>query len=209
MAIAQVEVEDEGVEGNSRLTATSGAVLFVLLAVEGVTVLSVRSMLRLHVLIGMMLVPVVVLKIGSTAYRALRYYLGDTAYVRRGAPPALLRLLGPVVVVLSAAVLATGVMLLFVGQQDGSLLLFLHKASFVLWFAVMTVHVLGHIVETARVAPRDWTMRSSERVRGVQWRRVVLLSAVVLGLVLGLGLQSRADGWRNGEGHELHDDDAS
>jgi len=205
MATAQLTVEDEGVEGNSRLTATSGAVLFVLLAVEGVTVLSVRSMLRIHVVIGMMLVPVVVLKIASTAYRALRYYLGDAAYVRRGAPPALLRFLGPLVVALSAAVLATGVMLLFVGQQDGSSLLLLHKASFVLWFAVMTVHVLGHIVETARVAPRDWTTRTSAQVRGVRWRRVLLVSAVVIGLVLGLSLQSRADGWRNGERDELHE----
>lgn len=31
-------------------------------------------------------------------------------------------------------------------------LLTLHKASFVLWFIAMTVHVLGHLTDTARLA---------------------------------------------------------
>ena len=59
---------DDGVEANSRLTASTGAIIFVLLAAEGVTVLSVHSLLRLHVIIGMVLVPVVLLKVTTTTY---------------------------------------------------------------------------------------------------------------------------------------------
>ena len=42
----------DGVEGNSRLTATAGLVLLVLLAVEGVTILRIGPLLTEHVVIG-------------------------------------------------------------------------------------------------------------------------------------------------------------
>ena len=56
-------------EGNERLTAATAAVLVVLLAVEGVTILFLRPLLSVHVFVGMLLVPPVALKLGSTAYR--------------------------------------------------------------------------------------------------------------------------------------------
>mgnify|MGYP003693605523 CR=1 FL=1 len=42
-----------GTEGNARLTASTGVVLLVLLAVEGVTILAIRPLLSLHVFIGL------------------------------------------------------------------------------------------------------------------------------------------------------------
>src|ERR1700676_4477524 len=107
----------EGPEGNARLTGTVAAVLVLLLAAEGVTVLSVRSLVAPHVFIGMLLVPPVMLKIGSTIYRFVPFYKGSEAYRRKGPPPALMRLLGPFVVVLTVTVLGTGVALLFVGRS--------------------------------------------------------------------------------------------
>jgi hypothetical protein len=62
-----------------------------------------------HVFIGLLLVPPVLLKTGSTLWRFARYYLGDPAFRRKGPPPVLLRLLGPFVILLTLAVLATGV----------------------------------------------------------------------------------------------------
>ena len=185
---------DEGVEGNSRLTAANAAVIFVLLAVEGVTVLSVRSLFRIHVFVGMLLVPPVLLKIGTTSYRAARYYLATPAYRRKGPPPWLLRVLGPLVIALTLAVLATGVVLVLLGPDHRSPWLQLHKASFILWFVVMTVHVLGHLLETVHIAPRDWTARGP-RVRGTGVRRVVLVAVVLCGLVLGVLLQPSATEW--------------
>jgi hypothetical protein len=46
-----------GVEGNERLTATAAVALLVLLAIEGVTILSIRSLLSMHVFVGIMLIP--------------------------------------------------------------------------------------------------------------------------------------------------------
>ncbi len=105
-----------GVESNARLTGTVAAVLLVLLPAEGVTVLRVRALLTAHVFIGMLLVPPVLLKIGTTGYRFVRYYAGSPAYRRKGPPPLLLRVLGPLVVVLTTCLFASGIALLFVGH---------------------------------------------------------------------------------------------
>lgn len=188
---------DHGVESNARLTAMTAAVIFVLLAIEGLTILRIHSLLNIHVLVGMVLVPPVALKIGSTGYRFVRYYRGSPAYRRKGPPPPLLRLLGPVVVVTTVALFATGIALLFVGQSLRGEVLFLHKASFGLWFAAMTVHVVGHIVETARLAPRDWARRTAADVQGARLRQWTVTASVAVGIPLGLLLLSRASNWFN------------
>ena len=78
----------------------------------------------------------------------------------------LLRLLGPVVVILTLVLLFSGVGLLLVSRPWLPLLLKVHKASFVLWFGAMTIHVLGHLGEVFRLAPRDWLRRTRREVTG-------------------------------------------
>src|SRR5262245_17659709 len=85
----------EGVEGNARLPGIVAAVLFFVLAAEAVTLLGVRQMLSVHVFVGVMLIPLVVLKTASTGYRIVRYYSGDPAYRRKGPPHPVLRVTGP------------------------------------------------------------------------------------------------------------------
>lgn len=109
--------DDAGVAGNARLTAANAALLLVLLAIEGVTVLRVRALLTPHVFVGMLLVPPVLLKVASTGWRFARYYGGAPAYQRKGPPPVLLRLLGPVVVLLTLMLFASGVGLLLVSRS--------------------------------------------------------------------------------------------
>ena len=177
---------DAGVESNARLTGATAAVLLVLLAVEGVTVLRVRALLSWHVFIGMLLVPPVLLKIGSTTWRFARYYLGAPAYRRKGPPAALLRLLGPVVIILTVVLLASGIALILAPHSLRHSLLFAHKASFVLWFGAMTLHVLGHLRDTARLAPRDWARSTRRDVAGATVRQWALAASLVLGAGLGL-----------------------
>lgn len=174
---------DRGVEANARLTASTAAVLLVLLAAEGVTILSTHSLLRPHVFIGAVLIPPVLLKTATTMWRFGRYYLGSPAYRRKGPPPWILRVLGPAVVVLTATVLGTGVALLYAGSSWHGRLLTAHKASFILWFGAMTVHVLGHIPATVRRAGRDWGGRV--RLAGANLRRATLVASVGAGLLLG------------------------
>ncbi len=186
---------DEGVESNARLTAMTAAALLVLLAVEGVTVLRVHSLLWLHVLIGTALVPPVLLKIGSTGYRFVRYYRGSPAYRRKGPPPLVLRVLGPLLVATTLTVLGSGIALMFVAASARQSLLLLHKASFVVWFAAMVFHVLGHLVETARLAPRDWVNRAHADIAGARWRQWAVAASMALGAPLGLLLMGRASSW--------------
>ena len=71
---------DPGVAGNARLTGTTAVVLIVLLAAEGVTILSIRHLLSVHLFLGFLLIPPVLLKLASTGYRFLRYYTGSRRY---------------------------------------------------------------------------------------------------------------------------------
>jgi len=186
---------DDRVASNARLTASNAAVLLVLLAAEGVTILRVRELVSSHVFIGMLLIPPVLVKIGSTGYRFVRYYRKEPAYRRKGPPPVLLRLLGPVVVILTVVLLASGVALLLASPAWSAQLLFVHKASFVLWFIAMTVHVLGHLAEVARLAPRDWLRRTRREVKGAEGRQWLIAASLVAGALLGVAMLSRVGPW--------------
>jgi hypothetical protein len=177
---------DAGAESNARLTGTTAAILLALLAIEGVTVLRVRALLNWHVFVGMLLVPPVLLKIGSTTWRFARYYLGAPAYRRKGPPPPFLRLLGPVVVILTVVLFASGIGLVLAPHSLRHSLLFAHKASFVLWFGAMTIHVLGHLLDTARLAPLDWGRRTRRDVAGATARQWALAASLVVGAGLGI-----------------------
>src|ERR1700761_9310388 len=58
-----------GATGNERLTAMTGAVLLILLLVEGFTILRLGRLLTLHFFLGMLLIGPVALKAGSVTYR--------------------------------------------------------------------------------------------------------------------------------------------
>ena len=189
-----------GPEGNARLTGATAAVLLVMLAAEGLTVLRVGPLLTTHVVIGMILVPFVVVKIGSTGWRMARYYLGDPAYRRRGAPPIVLRLLGPVVVLLTVLLFGSGIALLLEPHSLRQGTMFLHRASFVLWFGAMTIHVLGHALETSRLAPADVLARTRSQVRGAGARIWVQAVCLVVGLGLALVMVPTVGPWLNGGG---------
>jgi hypothetical protein len=143
----------------------------------------------------MVLIPPVLLKVASTVWWFARYYRGAPAYRRKGPPPLLLRLLGPVVVILTVVLLASGAGLLLVGRSWLPLLLTVHKASFVLWFGAMTIHVLGHLGEVFRLAPRDWLRRTRRDVTGAGPRQWLIAASLVVGCMLGFRLLSHVGHW--------------
>lgn len=190
-----VEEESEAVEANGRLTAMLGALLLVLLAIEGLTLLHVTALLTPHVVVGMVLVPVVMFKIGSTVWRFGQYYLGSPEYRRKGPPPALLRLLGPFVVLLTVAVVGSGIALLLAPTSFRNQLLFIHKATFVLWFGAMAIHVLGHLLDVARFAPRDFYWRTRRQVRGAGLRQWAIVGTTCIGIILGVAVAPKVGPW--------------
>jgi len=188
-----------GVEANSRLTAVNGMVLLVLLAVEGLTILSVRQLITVHIYLGILLFGPVALKCASTIYRFGRYYTGAPSYVARGVPNVALRVLGPIVILSSLAVIGTGIGLVYTGPDHSDPLLMLHKASFVVWFAAMTLHVLGHVLEASRTT---WSElrdpHASASVRRRRWRSLAIVMSLLAGVGLASALYPSAHAWTNG-----------
>jgi hypothetical protein len=177
-----------GTTGNERLTAVNGAILIVLLAVIGLTLLRLRSLLSVHLFVGMLLIPPILLKLASTGYRFMRYYTHNPIYRRKGPPPALLRMIAPMMVLTTVVVFASGVALLFVGPSSRDTLLPIHKVSFILWSAFFALHVLGHLVELPPALRADYSpsARLSGDVTGRSGRTLALSGALVAGVVLAI-----------------------
>jgi hypothetical protein len=134
--------------GNEQLTAFAGILLILFLAVEGATLLDLNALLTVHAFIGMFVLPIVLLKMGSTGWRMTRYYLGRDEYVRRGPPALPLRVVvAPVVVASTIVLFGTGVYLLSVHEVHGTAV-GLHKASFVVWLVATATHVLARLART-------------------------------------------------------------
>jgi hypothetical protein len=183
---ADVALSPVGVEGNARLTGATGAALFVLLAAEGITILRIHDLITAHVFVGTAIAAFAVTKLGSVGYRFVRYYVGDPGYVRKGAPHPVLRVDGPIVVVTTIAVVGTGLAGLAAGRS-ARWLMDLHKASFILWFVAMTVHVVGHVLDTPALAIADYrTTPGARPVSGTWLRRLATVATLVTGIVLGV-----------------------
>jgi len=185
-----------GTAGNTQLTSITGAILIVLLAALGVTILRIGALLSAHMFLGMLLIAPVALKLASTGYRFARYYTRDTAYRRKGPPPFELRVLAPFVVATTVAVFATGVALLFVGPAHRGLLSSLHKVSFIAWIAVMALHVLGHLAELPRALAAERRVRSwDDHGSGRGARALLIAGALVGGVVIALLSESQFGAW--------------
>jgi hypothetical protein len=186
----------DGVAGNSRLTGGAAAVLLLLLGAEGLTIPLIHRLAGPHIFIGMLLIPPVALKLASTGYRFIRFYAGSPAYRRKGPPPIVMRMLAPGVVLTTVALFATGVALLIAGSKSGPYF-FLHKASFIVWFVLMTLHVLGHLFELPELALPDWRRAGGREARlaGSGLRLAALGTSLLAGLALALATISLAGPW--------------
>jgi hypothetical protein len=174
-----------GSAGNEQLTAVVATVLVVLLAIEGATLLQLTSLLTVHAFVGMLLIPVVALKLASTGWRMLRYYRRGEEYVRRGPPHVMLRtFVGPVVILSTLMLLGTGVALLVLGQTHGTVV-GLHKASFFVWLGATGVHVLAHALKVPLL------LRT--RIPGVGLRIALVSGSVVAGALLATVTLPQAD----------------
>jgi hypothetical protein len=107
-----------------------------------------------------------------------------------------MRLLAPGVVASTAALFATGLWLLLEGPRNDTAV-FLHKASFIAWFVLMSVHVLGHLLELPRLAAPDWRRAGGREaaLAGSGLRLALLAASLLAGLGLGLATFSLAAPW--------------
>jgi hypothetical protein len=201
-AAAQAQTPGGGTAGNERLTGSTGLLLVLLLAAEGVTILFLGALLPEHIFIGMLLIPPVALKIGSTSYRMVRYYGRSPTYRAKGPPQILLRAMAPVLVLSTLAVLGTGVGLIVVGPGHETLLT-LHTASFIVLAAFITVHALAYALRIPWLASADWRRTAGRpRLRGGGARRALVIGSLLAGLVLGAIVLGYAGAWTHRDRHE-------
>src|SRR5690348_15959157 len=151
-----------GVVGNERLTALVSLVLLVLIIVELVTSALLRIWLPAHTDVGVLLVGPLLVKMGSTGWRFLRYYTRAPAYVRRGPPPLVLRVLGPVLLVTTLVMVGSGIGLVVIGPLQPFLLA--HAFSALVWLPLVTVHSLAHLQQVPRSITSDWSIRQGSRL---------------------------------------------
>jgi hypothetical protein len=198
-----------GPAGNAQLTAWTGLLLLALAVVELVTLIDVRGLLSWHVVVGVLLVGVAALKIASAGWRFLRYYGRNRPYRQAGPPPLLLRILGPLVVLGTVAVLGSGLWLIAVGPDGGRRtlttllgqridLLSLHQASFIVFAVAAGLHLLARFVP-AVVLATERAHRDDGRLRGRGPRIAVLVATLVAGGLAAALILPAASDWRKEE----------
>ena len=150
-----MSAEEEGVEGNARMTALLGAILVVAFGAEVVTVLSVNQLFTWHVFIGLFVVPVVCVKLATTGYRFFNYYRGTPPYRRKGAPHPILRITAPLLVLSTISLLGAGIVALAVGPRHSDTWITIHQASAIAWATFVAVHLIGHALDTWRLTSAE------------------------------------------------------
>ena len=169
---------DAGVEGNARLTGYAAVLLLLPLGAEIVT--GIRQDLQPHALVGFLLVPPVLLKLGSVGYRFVRYYAREPRYRAAGPPELVMRLLAPISVLATVILFATGIELWLFGLGFGEQWRTWHQASFLFWSLVIATHVFGYVPRAAGLAVAD----SGDHIDGALTRRSLVIGSLIFGLIL-------------------------
>jgi hypothetical protein len=183
-------------EGNERLTATVGLVLVVLTLVELATlVLGLGQLLSVHVFIGLVLIPPILLKLASTGWRFTRYYTRSEAYRLKGAPQIAMRMLAPLLVAATVVLFASGVAIGLLHGHALSIARQLHGPASVVWMIVVGLHVLVYLRRALLRAREDVTASTRASVRGAKARLYLLAGAIVAGIVVGVATLPAEHRW--------------
>jgi hypothetical protein len=168
------------VVGNLILTSHAGLIILFALVLLYLSGLAFTPLRPVHFALGFALIPILVVKLASTAWRAISYYLGRGAYRAAGAPWLLPRLIAVPLAV--AAVLATtsGVVLWAQGTDHGTWAA-IHTDSVIALGIVVLVHLAIYLRKAARASAKSLAASAINRPeRVIVW---ALLAAMVAGAV--------------------------
>ena len=199
--------DQDGPQGNERLTAAVGLVLLVLTIVElGTVVFGLHQFLSPHVFVGLVLIPPVLLKLASTGWRFTRYYTGSEPYRLRGAPQLAMRMLAPLLVTATVVLFGSGVAMGILHGHSLVLARRLHGPASVLWMLLVGVHVLVYFKRALTSSKQDVTATSRASARGARGRTYLLAASVVAGIVVGAATLPVQHHWLHLKRHHDHRD---
>lgn len=171
--------------GNARLTAAVGLLVTVPVLVEVASVLlGVHTFMSVHVFVGLVLIPIVVLKLGTTGWRFVRYYARNRAYVEEGPPQIAMRLLAPLFVLATVVLFGSGVAMGFLHGHGLEIARRLHGPASVVWLLLLGLHVLVYLGRAWRHTMGDVRPAARSLVRGRVSRACVVVAIVIAGLAL-------------------------
>jgi hypothetical protein len=168
----------------------------VLTVIELATLLlGLHQYLSLHVFIGLVLIPPVLLKLVSTGWRFTRYYTRSTAYRLKGAPQLIMRLLAPVLVAATVLLFGSGVAMGVLHGNALSIARNVHGPASVVWMLIVGVHVLVYLRRALVSTKEDVDPASRSAVPGARARTALLIATVIAGIGIGLGTLSLQHHW--------------
>jgi nicotinamide mononucleotide (NMN) deamidase PncC len=154
--------------------------------------------------IGLLLVPPLLVKMASVSWRFLRYYRHAEAYRHKAAPPTVLRILGPLLLLATLVLIVSGITLLLAPSAFGGphgTMYTIHAGSFYIWMGLVLVHVLAHARDLRGLAAKDWLRRTRTAVPGALARQLAVLASLAAGLALALSLVGYAGTFQNTANH--------
>jgi hypothetical protein len=192
-------------DGNARLTAAVGVLLLLPIAVELATiVLGVHTFMSWHVFVGVALIPPILLKLGSTGWRFVRYYTRGAGYVEHGPPQLAMRLLAPLFVVATVVLFTSGVMMGLLHGPALEIARRLHGPSAAVWVVLLGIHVLVYLRRALTSGTRDIHRATRRSVQGAAWRSYALATALVCGFVIAAASVPAQHHWIDIPRHEEH-----
>jgi hypothetical protein len=106
-----------------------------------------------------------------------------------------MRLLAPLLLVTTLAVVGSGIGLVVTGPAQAGLLRPLHSISVLFWLSLIAIHVVAYLWRTLRWVADDWRKHPAEQAPGRGFRLGVILGALLAGVVAALLLFPGAAPW--------------
>jgi hypothetical protein len=166
------------VAGNLILTSHAGLVILFFLVLLYFTGLEFSPLRGVHFGLGFALIPILLVKLGSTGWRAVNYYFDRDPYRAAGPPWLLPRIMALPLTLFAVSATISGVVLWAQGTDRGTWAT-VHIYSVI----ALAVVVVVHLVIYTRKAFRAST-RSLEQTKTTKQERVMVW-ALLVALVLG------------------------
>jgi hypothetical protein len=175
--------------GNRALTSWAGLLLLPGLAVVALSGLVFRNFWQLHYIAGLSLIPLLLVKLGSTTYRALSYYARRAVYRAAGAPEWAGRLLAPALIASTIVAMATGIWM-WSQRSEAQPWAKLHVLSVLAMGACVGLHLLLRTPISLQAVARDGVAALRHNVPRI---RIALVGiALAIGLIVGLAGGARS-----------------